>query len=300
MSADIHDIIDNANDFVVVCGYNFSPYNNATSIIPKLIAKRNAGLAVLIIMPPAMWGFGNTSHSANIQYLLNNGIGVILNSNNHSKWMLSDHGYYYGSLNFTNASMTSKVEVISICNTLRTSSHIWWMDQTKQELLKFALSELNNFNSVTSIQSLRHTNTKTLATLRLVLGLILRFNPEIEKVETTLNNYEQVKQQLCEIVDNYFPLVQLTVLDQIWNLINQAVFSLDSLAFIGNGIILKHQDQTDFGSDVVSYNAVHTQFLQQINGMISYFELQSFESIIQEGNISLTRKAEDVLQENLE
>lgn len=298
ITADIHDIIDNANDFIVVCGYNFSPYNHPTSIIPRLIAQRQAGLAVLIIMPPNLWGFGNRNHTNNIQYLINNGIGVILNSNNHSKWIITDFGYYYGSLNFTATSMTTKIEVVSICNTLQHPGIPWWMNQTKQELLRFAVSELNNFSTAT--RNLGAVNAAALTTLRLVFPLILRYNPEIEKVETTLLNYEDVRINLSSLVDGYFTLISLEDLENIWQLVNKAVYTLDRLASRGNDILLKYNSQVSIRGDIAEYNKIHSNFIRRIEQLINFIETEQFKTSIDDKLISYNKRIEDKLSQFLE
>ena len=300
ITADIHDIIDNAKEFIVVCGYNFSPFNHPTSIIPRLIARRIAGAHILLIMPPNMWGFGNTNHTLNIQYLINNGVGVILNSNNHSKWIITDFGYYYGSLNFTAASMTTKVEVVSICNTISRPGIPWWMNQTKQELLQFAIDELNHFNSVTAIKNSGAVNIAALTTLRRVFGLILKYNPEIEKVQTTLLNYEDVRIQLSSIIDEYFPVVSLEDLNIIWRLINEAIYTLDQLALLGNDILIKYNSQLIISDDIIIYNRLHSNFTQSIEQVTAAVRSDNMSTNIQENMLRSNIQLERILRQFLE
>src|ERR1017187_9435937 len=106
----IFSILDNAKRFIIVCGYNFDAKGYATAITPRLVSRRKQSIKVLLITPPRMWGFGNRVHTQTIRYLSRNMVGVVLNYNNHSKWMLTDQGYYYGSSNFTGASMKKKIE----------------------------------------------------------------------------------------------------------------------------------------------------------------------------------------------
>jgi hypothetical protein len=295
LTVDIHEIIDNANSYIVVCGYNFSPYNHPTSIIPRLIARRNAGVNVLLIAPPRMWGFGNTNHTNNLQHLINNGIGVILNTYNHSKWIISDYGYYYGSLNFTASSMTTKVEVVSFCDSLQQPNIPWWMNRTKQELLQFAVSELNHFNTVTATTNLGIVNTASLNTLQGVFARILRYNPEIEKVERTLLNYEDVRNELSSIIDNYFPLITISELDKIWQPINNAIYTLDKLAYSGNDILLKYQQQSLKGFSIYGYNRIHSNFSRQIERLLVYLKSIELQTSRQEKNSSITKEIENIL-----
>lgn len=296
LTGDIHDIIDRANNFIVVCGYNFSPYNHPTSIIPRLIARSNTGVDVLVILPPTMWGFGNRNHTNNIQYLINNGIGVILNSNNHSKWIISDYGYYYGSLNFTAISMTTRVEVVSFCDSLQQPTIPWWMNQTKQELLGYAVTELNNFNTIIATTNLGTVNTTTLTTLQNVFGQILRYNPEIVKVEKTLLNYEEVRNQLSQIIDSYFPLIKISDLDEIWRLINNSIYTLDRLAYSGNDILLKYQSQSLKGFSIFVYNRIHSNFIRQIEKIIGTIKETNMQTSRQEKIITITNSIEQKLK----
>lgn len=299
LTVDIHDILNNSNDFIVVCGYNFSPYNHSTSIIPSLIRKRNSGVDVLVILPPKMWGFGNRNHTNNIQHLINYNIGVILNSNNHSKWIISDYGYYYGSLNFTTISMKTRVEVVSLCNSLQKPNIPWWMHQTKQELIAYAVTELNNFHTVVATANLGAVNNAVLTTLQNVFGQILRYNPKIEKVQKTLLNYELVKMNLSSIIDFYYPLISISDLDKIWRLINNAIYTLDRLAYAGNDMLLKHENQSLRGFSILGYNRIHDNFSRQIEIIIEAIKRGDIHSLKQEKNIVNTNKIESTLNEHL-
>lgn len=297
---DIHNIIDNATKYIVVCGYNFSPYTNKTSIIPRLIAKKKLKVDVLFIAPPRMWGFGNTKHTGNIQHLVNNNIGVILNSNNHSKWLLSDFGYYYGSLNFTATSMKKKVEVVSFCNSLLGLSrpNPQWMTDTKNELLNFGISELKNFNKVVATMNLGLVNVKTLNILQRALTRILRYNPSIEKIETTLENYEDVRLELSSIIDILYPLTSFETLNEFWRQINNSISTLDRLAFAGNDVFLKNEDQSLRNSDLVEYNKLHDLFKLNIEEIIKFTLENKIESKPQEKLIRLTAQTEQILINN--
>ncbi len=290
LTQDVHDIIDNSNSYIVVCGYNFSPYSHPSSIIPRLIARRNAGINVLLITPPIMWGFGNRHHTNNIQHLVNNGIGVILNSSNHSKWILSDYGYYYGSLNFTTNSMKKMTEVVSFCNILHQPNIPSWMNQTKRELLAFAVAESSAFNLQTT--NLAAANIATLTLLHGILGRILKYNPEIEKVRTTLLNYEDVRLELSSIIDVYFPIVNIHDLDLIWREVHVAIYFLDVLATIGNDLILQDESNQLIEEMISEYNRFHDFFALRIAGLISLFQEERLTEEVQSDLLALTRLAE--------
>lgn len=299
---EIHSIINKAKTFIVVCGYNFSPLTHKTSIIPLLIARKNAGVNVLFIAPPSMIHFGGTNHSNLIQYLINNDIGVILNSYNHSKWIISDNGYYYGSLNFTHSSMKDKIEVVSFCNSIGGSRSPIWMSETSNELLTFAIIQTRNTKAIMDTLHLGMININTLRILNLTLNRILRFNPSIEKILTTLDNYEEVRLDLSKIIDDIFPFTNFESLDKFWHELSKAVHSLDRLAVIGNNIFLKIETQKDKSLDfeLNYYNKVHTVFRRQIINLKMLVEKDQIIDSKQEKTTTLITESERVLTKHMD
>lgn len=278
---EIHSLINNAKIFIVVCGYNFSPLVHKTSIIPLLIAKKNSGINVLFIAPPGMIRFGNTNHTTNIQHLVNNDVGVILNSKNHSKWLISDYGYYYGSLNFTHSSMRDKVEVISFSERLRRRTIPKWMSETANELLNFAINETRRTQNILSTLNLGMINIDNLRILNLVLNKILKYNPSISKVLETLENYEQARLELLKIIDQTFLFNDEIYFNKLWSKISRIIFYLDYLAEIGNSIYInfeyKSYKSIDSDLDVLldKYNRIHSVFKRQIDETILFIEYNS-------------------------
>lgn len=298
LTNDIHEIIDNSNDYIIICGYNFSPFHNPTSIIPKLINRVNNNVKVLVILPASLWGFGNTNHALNIQYMIDNGIGVILNSNNHSKWIVSDYGYYYGSLNFTKVSMTTRIEVVTLCKVLRQPRIPVWMIQTKYEFLRFGFIELNRFDIKTL--NLGLINSNTINTLNSFFSKILKFNPEIKKVETSLENYEEVRTEIISIIDNYFALVSFEDLNMIWNKVSKAVFYLDRIAMKGNEILLANSNdkyQIHFEGLVIEYNRLFKRFDYSIKEFINLIDEKSVAIDKNQNVFSINKKIFDRLKE---
>ena len=229
-----------------------------------------------------MWAFGKKNHTTNIQHLVTNGVGVILNSKNHSKWILSDAGYYYGSLNFTAESMTKKVEVVSYCDTFqRVRGTIpQWMTETKEELLDFSIGELKKFNSSIQTVNLGSVNANILATLRRALTKILKYNPSIEKIETTLLNYEDVRLELSSIVDELFPIVPFKILDKYWEQINITINILTELACCGNDIWVNEQAEGADDKAFKEYNQLHSNFVSAVETLIEISESANFDFFV--------------------
>lgn len=298
LTNDIHEIIDNSNDYIIVCGYNFSPFHNPTSIIPKLIDRVNNGVKVLVILPASLWGFGNTNHSINIQHMLNNGIGVIVNSNNHSKWMVSDYGYYYGSLNFTKISMTTRIEVVTICNVLNQATIPRWMEQTKSEFLRFGFIELYRFDAKTI--NLGRINVNTLNTLRSFFSKILKFNPEIKKVKITLENYEEVRTKILTIIEDYYAVISFEDLNKIWEKVSKTIFYLDKLAMKGNEILISNDNdkyQLTFDVLITEYNRIFKIFEKIIHDFMNFIKFEKFAKNKNENIFQINNKLFERLKE---
>ena len=110
---DILGIVDKATSFIIVGGYNFTFETAGYTFFNLLLNKSRAKVPILMIFPPHLSGNYNTQPQV-IDFCLRNGIGLILNGNNHSKWLLTEHDLYYGSSNFTKTSWKHRIEVITI------------------------------------------------------------------------------------------------------------------------------------------------------------------------------------------
>ena len=132
--------------------------------------------------------------------------------------------------------------------------------------------------------------------LQNVFGQILRYNPEIVKVEKTLLNYEEVRNQLSQIIDSYFPLIKISDLDEIWRLINNSIYTLDRLAYSGNDILLKYQSQSLKGFSIFVYNRIHSNFIRQIEKIIGTIKETNMQTSRQEKIITITNSIEQKLK----
>src|SRR5688500_10771602 len=101
ISKEMLDILKNAEQFIIIGGYNFTFNSSPGSRIffDLLISKIREGIKILMIFPPSLSGMYNPQPQI-IKYCLSAGIGVILKHQNHSKWVLTDLQMYYGSSNF--------------------------------------------------------------------------------------------------------------------------------------------------------------------------------------------------------
>ena len=113
ISQDILDILNDATSFIIVGGYNFTFKTAGYTFFNILRKKVSYGIPVLMIIPTNLAGPWSNQPKI-INYCNMHGIGIILNGNNHSKWLLTENDLYYGSSNFTETSWKQRVEVVTI------------------------------------------------------------------------------------------------------------------------------------------------------------------------------------------
>lgn len=77
-----------------------------------------------------------------IRSLMMNGVLVIINNNNHSKFMINENRTYFGSVNLTGRAMTYNIEgIASYCDGATKSP-------VRKDILKFVLEQLKNYKSI--------------------------------------------------------------------------------------------------------------------------------------------------------
>jgi len=154
ITRDILGIINNASSYIVVGGYNFTFQTSGYTFFNLLTQKASTGIPVLMIIPPNLsspW----SNQAQIIQYCISHGIALILNGNNHSKWLLTENDLYYGSSNFTQTSWRHRVEVV----TIHRHSNIFrqWMNDTLLDFRLFIQREISRISrrrTMTNIQGL--------------------------------------------------------------------------------------------------------------------------------------------------
>jgi len=139
-------ILNNAQAFIVVGGYNFTFGSSAGArpFFDLLTTRVKSGVKVLMLFPPYLHGKHNPQPDI-IRYCFNNRIAVILNHENHSKWLLTDKQVYYGSSNFTNSSWLRRVEVLSLHDHTFINSD--WARETVRDFYTFLRREIARLNA---------------------------------------------------------------------------------------------------------------------------------------------------------
>ena len=268
---EIIDMVHNANSFIVIGGYNFSFARQGQMFFDELRIKANQGVPILMIFPPNLYGPSNPQPIL-INYCIRNGIAVMLSYQNHSKWLLTENSIYYGSSNFSPTSWQHKTEVVTLHNHSRIRYS--WAKDTVQDFRLFIQREINSINRRRSMHNYTGLVANTRTTWQNIRTQILRLNPSIEKVKTTLNNYENVELELGLLTQEWFYESTLEDFSKLFEYNNQIIQSINELCrFAYSNIYNESTESQEIKNQEIidKYNTLHSNFLETIENIESEF-----------------------------
>lgn len=284
ITSEIMRIINDADSFIIVCGYNFT-FNTSAGARPFFDALRDkslAGVQCLLIFPPNLHSAYNPQPNI-INHCLTNNLPIILNHQNHSKWLLTDKDLYYGSSNFTNASWKNRVEVLSI------HEHTFlgnWAQQTIKDFKTFIDTEIADLNRpARRMKTYRGLLTSTKNAWKSIGLLVHKFNPSIEKVIKTLANYDQIISILNKEVVNWFDSYSKREFEIIYNLSSKILITVDRLCEYAYGNIYNETIKVDniekINQSVINgYNRLYQQVLKNVEECVEGLSEERADSII--------------------
>lgn len=300
---EIMRIINDADSFIIVCGYNFTFSKSvvARPFFDALIAKLSIGVQILLILPPKLHGKYNPQPKI-INHCLTNNLPIILNHQNHSKWMLTDKDLYYGSSNFTDASWKDRVEVISIHEHTHLGKN--WTQETIKDFKSFIDKEIDTLNTpARRMKNYRGLLTSTRAAWKVIKTLVLKFNPSIEKVILTLENYDLITSKLNEQIIYWFDQYDADEFEMIFRLSSKISQSIDNLCeyaycYIFNESISFDMDQTD-QTIIEGYNNLYQIVLETIDTCIEELpnepDINNTQSSLSEINLTKIKSFKELL-----
>ncbi|AHW61453.1 hypothetical protein SAMN05444285_10689 [Draconibacterium orientale] len=277
---EILSILNNANSFIIVGGYNFTFKTAGYSFFRILQNKVRQGIPVLMIIPSNLTGYNN-SQPAIINFCITNGIGLILNGNNHSKWLMTENDLYYGSSNFTETSWRQRIEVVTIHrhNNLYGS----WKRRTLLDFRLFIQREISKINRRPTMNAIPGLIANTIAVWNRILPLVLRLNPSIEKVIYTLRNYGEVETLLNENIEEWFQLYDIKLFKQVYEYNANILKKYNDLCdFAYSNIYNETTENREFrNEDIINeYNFLHSEFVKTIERATT--ELRDNETLFSE------------------
>jgi hypothetical protein len=220
------DILNDATSFIIVGGYNFTFKTAGYTFFNILRKKVSYGIPVLMIIPTNLAGPWSNQPKI-INYCNMHGIGIILNGNNHSKWLLTENDLYYGSSNFTETSWKQRVEVVTIHKHSNIQKN--WKYSTVLDFRKFVQREIVRLNKRKAMKNIPGLITHTITVWKNIKPLVKKLNPSIEKVIQTLQNYHLVEQMIEELTAEWFAFYPLEIFEQIYKMNSDLLFKINGL-----------------------------------------------------------------------
>lgn len=270
ITPDMLDIISRATEFIIIGGYNFSFGNSGPSIFPDLRNRVRNGVPALIIMPPHLQ---NGNHLPAINFCISNNIALILNHNNHSKWILTDQDLYYGSSNFSATSWLNRIEVVSL-HRFRTSGQRGWQRWTIQDFIDFVQLQITNLSRRRAMNQYQNLRLLTTNTWLNISNRIQRLNPDRTKVKESLEAYEQVYLDLGHILSEYFLSYDKVTFERIYKQTIQIQNNVNAICDYGYQNIY-NEFETDMKYEdaiVAQYNGLHDELRDRIKESIESME----------------------------
>lgn len=279
ITTEILRIVNAADSFIIVCGYNFSFRTSALSrqFFNSLISRLSGGIQVLMIFPPYLSVKANPQPRI-INHLMTNGVPIILNHHNHSKWLLTDKDLYYGSSNFTNASWNKKVEVVSIHEHMNLGRA--WSKETIKDFKTFIDGEINDLTAAgRRMKTYRGLLTSTRSAWKSIKPLIKKFNPSIDKVIVTMENYDEIFSILNEQLVYWFDYYTPSDFEQMFKLSSEIALSVDELceyayANIYNEATTPDEEITNL-KIIEGYNVLYEKTIKLIDDSVAALNVDS-------------------------
>jgi hypothetical protein len=268
---DIDRIIDQARQFILICGYSFSSYKNMDSTVRKIIDSPIP--TKHCILPIHLFRTRDANRPLAME-LIRRGVSVSIESNNHSKWLMSEGQIYFGSANFSLASLSNRIEVVSFLD-------FGLRDPLRSEFAAFAIesiSRMSRHSDRRSLWGMLRTNDQLLASAR---EQILVLNPTIEKVISTVKATNKVRAQVYEALDNCYWFLDDKSFLHLTMYLKELDQLLRDINVKGANLIAASNDSSDFKRKVNGYNSECRRFYQ----LLDEFKSTSRQLIPEKGSI---------------
>lgn len=188
LSSSFEKILDSNPTFLIAGSFSFW-------LPPQLWTKLSQLTCPKLILLPFKYKYTNQSDLTfeikKIQLLINSNTAVLINSLNHSKFILTDSNCFVGSNNLTSGGIINNIENCIIMS----DSNIYYTDWYN-EILTLIRNELTNFSSLTNTKS----KESKLAGLTMP---IIKDRMSNEEVITSINQLKTIYSALISVSDCY-------------------------------------------------------------------------------------------------
>lgn len=263
--ADVTNIMKTASDYLIMATYNigFIDKEGADSAMfstLKSIKCPSRGIILPMQPYPKKDPVNELKH---IQALITSGLAVIVNESNHAKFVVSEKTVYYGSANLSNKALYNNLEVAYIEN--KDPS-----DPLQMDFIKLFIREINGYNAPKGL-----SNTTLLANLQKKLNdLVLKHNPNISKIETTVNSYDQVKSIISSTIEKYFAILSFKDFETFYKKIIKVDAAHDKLVEFGSKkIIIPRNKQKGYSEQQIEkYNQLWALYKSKLDAVVLMLE----------------------------
>ncbi len=279
ITPEIMRIIDEAEDYLIICGYGFTSATNPASVLYKVI---NSPVSTKHCIIPISLFKGKDTNRSLILYLISQGVSVSLEHTNHSKWIMSEKEIYYGSANFTMDSLSRKIEVATFRKFISNDTiKAEFVSFTEMSILRMKKhTQRNKISGFIRLNNILANSTRS---------KIQRLNPSIEKVIKTLDSLNEVRYRVFSVVENCFWFLE----DDQYKYVTNVAYHMDNLIrninFRGSillddenwdrpnkrHIFLYNQQCDRFQSNIIELGQVSTQTLKTVTDIPDFSESNS-------------------------
>lgn len=257
ITPEIDDIINSATKFIIICGYNFASDRTVNSTLHKLVNSpvkiKHCILPIKLLLPN-----GPDVNRDKAKRLISRGISVSIEDLNHSKWIMSEKGIYYGSANFSKKSLTDRIEVVSF-------KDFEDNDPIFNDFGKFSLESMKRMFSHSDRRKLRSVLLQNDSLIRTAQSLVKRYNPSIQKVVQTVESYETIKDTIIKVLGNCYWYLDDTDYYELNQITNKYLNLLNSINRNGLEILRMHKKDNRLKQKIKYYNQRCDEYTNSID-----------------------------------
>ncbi len=261
ITSHIYDLMDNAKDVIVIGGYSFTKPSDVKSPLNKLInvdAKHKH-----CIFPLGFFG-----QKQNVPYameLIKNNVSVSFEHENHSKWLMTENGMYFGSANFSKYSLKSRIEVV-------TFKDFETDDPFRKEFGAFTRQSMIRMKRDSNRANLKGQITRNYRLAENTKRCIKRLNPSIRKVYKTIEGVHTAHSYVNEILQNSFWFLDMIYYRDLNSVAQRFSINLNEIYNSAMKLVINYEEGKDIDQLINVYNSSCHNFLSEVGYLPEHSE----------------------------
>lgn len=212
----IGNYIDSSNEYLVMGSYNFWMPNELFYKIKNVSKNVNS----MVMFPHVSRSYQIINSDCVVNSLLKANVAVLISGFNHSKFLFNENNIYFGSGNLSRGGLNYNIEAVTLYDSLK--------GELRNDFVSIVLNEINRYLYNNGLD-LRTAFSITYNYFREFSDLILKLNPNIMKVEKTVNNFEKCDLYIGKVIDMYFSLLSFKDFNTVYTELMILRLSLEEL-----------------------------------------------------------------------